>query len=174
MIIFCKITQKLIRLKFIVELVFWQQGILLSVTEIIFFFFFFSCQPGFCFWDSDAQGLCSLAYTTCFAQGPSLVLFQNGSTLVSFFLFCCSSVAQLCPTLCDAMDCSMLGFPVPHHLPELAQTHVNWVSDSIQPSHPLSSPSPAFNLSQYQGLFQWVSSSHQVAKALELQHQSFL
>ena len=74
------------------------------------------------------------------------------------------------------MDCSMPGFPVLHHLMELAQTHVHWVSDAIQPSHPLSSPSlPAFNLSQHQSLFQWVSSSHQVTKALELQlqHQSF-
>ena len=66
--------------------------------------------------------------------------------------------------------------PVLHHLPELAQTHVHWVGDSIEPSHPLSSPSPpAFNLSEHQGLFTWVSSSHQVAKVLEfqLQHQSF-
>ena len=68
------------------------------------------------------------------------------------------------------------GFPVLHHLPEFTQTHVHWVCDAIQPSHPLSSPSPpAFNLPQHQGLFQWVSSSHQVAKGLEfqLQHQSF-
>ena len=75
------------------------------------------------------------------------------------------------------MDCSTLGFPVHHQLPEIAQTHVHWVSDAIQPSHPLSSPSPpAFNLSQHPGLFQWVSSSHQVAQALELQlqHHSFL
>ena len=63
------------------------------------------------------------------------------------------------------MDCSTPAFPVLHHLPELAQTHVQWVSDAIQPSHPLSSASPpAFNPSQHQGLFQWVSSSHQVAK----------
>ena len=63
------------------------------------------------------------------------------------------------------MDCSIPGFPVHHHLPEHAQTHVHWVDDAIQPSYPLSSPSPpAFNLSQHQGLFQWVSSSHQVAK----------
>ena len=67
------------------------------------------------------------------------------------------------------------GNPDHHHLPELAQTHVLWVGDAIQPSHPLSSSSPAFNLSQNQGLFQWVSSLHQVAKILELQlqHQSF-
>ena len=63
------------------------------------------------------------------------------------------------------MDCSMTGLPVHHQLPEFTQTHVHWVSDAIQPSHPLSSPSPpAFNLSQQQGLFKWVSSSHQVAK----------
>ena len=72
------------------------------------------------------------------------------------------------------MDCSTPGFPVLHHLPEFAQTHVHWVSDAIQPCRPLSSLSPpAFNLSQQQGLFQWVSSLHQVARVLELQHQSF-
>ena len=66
-----------------------------------------------------------------------------------------SSVAHLCPTLCHPMDCSMPGFPVHHHLPELAQTHVRRVSDAIQPYHPLSSPSPpAFNLPQHQGLLQ--------------------
>ena len=68
-----------------------------------------------------------------------------------------ASVAQLCPTLCDPMDYSTPGFPVHHQLPEFAQTHVHRVGDAIQPSHPLSSPSPpAFNLSQHQGLFQWV------------------
>ena len=73
------------------------------------------------------------------------------------------------------MDCSTPGFPVHHWLPQLAETHVHPVSDAIQPSHPLSSPSPAFYLSQHPGLFQWVSSSNQVAKLLELQlqHQSF-
>ena len=76
-----------------------------------------------------------------------------------------SSVTQLCPTLCDPMDCSTPGFPVHCKLPELAQTHVYWVSDAIQPSHPLSSPSPpAFYLSQHQGIFKWVSSSHQWPK----------
>ena len=78
--------------------------------------------------------------------------------------------------LCDPMDCCMPGSPVHHQLPELTQTPVHWVSDAIQPSHPLSSPSPpVFNLSQHQGLFKWVSSSHQVARVLEfqLQHQSF-
>ena len=85
-----------------------------------------------------------------------------------------SSVIQSCPTLCDPMDHRMTGFPVYHQLPEFAQTHVHQVSGAIQPSHPLSSPSsPAFNLSQHQGIFKWVSSSHQVAKALEFQHQTF-
>ena len=78
--------------------------------------------------------------------------------------------------LCDSMDCSMPGFLVHHQLLELAQTHVHWVGDAIQSSHPLSSPSPpAFNLSQHQNFFQGVSSSHQVARILEfqVQHQSF-
>ena len=69
--------------------------------------------------------------------------------------------------LCNPMDCSMPGLPVLRHLRELAQTHVPWVGDAIQPSRPLSSSSPAFNLCQHPGLFQWVSSSHQVAKAWE-------
>ena len=89
---------------------------------------------------------------------------------------CCCSVAQSCPTLWDPINCCTPGFPVLHYLLEFAKTHVHWVNDAIQPSHPLSSPSPpAFNLSQHQGLFQWAGSSHQVAKVLELQlqHQSF-
>ena len=80
------------------------------------------------------------------------------------------------PDFCNPMNGSMPGLPVHHQLLEFTQTHVHWVSDAIQPSHPLSSPSsPALNLSQHQGLFQWVSSSSQVAKVLEfqLQHQSF-
>ena len=87
-----------------------------------------------------------------------------------------SSVAQSCRTLCDPIDCSSPDLPVHYQLLEFTQTHVHWVSDAIQPSHPWSSPSPhALNLSQHQGLFKWVSSSHQVAKVLEfqLQHQSF-
>ena len=87
-----------------------------------------------------------------------------------------SSVTQSCPTLWDPMDCSMPALCVHHQFLEFSQTHVHWVGDTIQPSHPLSSPSPPpFNLSQHQGLYKWVSSSHQVAKVLEfqLQHQSF-
>ena len=90
--------------------------------------------------------------------------------------WCCCSVAKLCLTLWDPMDCSTSGFPVLHHLPEFAQIHIHWTDNAIQPSHPLSLSSPlAFNISQHQGLFQWVGSLHQVANVLELQpqHQSF-
>jgi len=78
-----------------------------------------------------------------------------------------SSGTQSCLTLCDPMNCSMPGLPVRHQLPESTQPHVHWVDDAIQTSHPLSSPSPPdLNLSQHQGLFQWVNSLHQVAKVL--------
>ena len=81
-----------------------------------------------------------------------------------------SSVAQSCPTLCDLMNRSTPGLPVHHQLPEFTQTHVHRVCDAIQPSHPLSSPSPpAPNPSQHQSLFQWVNSLHEVSKVLELQ-----
>ena len=86
-------------------------------------------------------------------------LFLSSLSSVQF-----SSVTQSCLTLCSSMDCSTPGLPVHHQLPEFTQTHVDWVSDAIQPSHPLSSPSsPAFNLSQNLGLFKWVSSLHKVA-----------
>ena len=87
-----------------------------------------------------------------------------------------NSVAQSCPTLCVPVNRSTPGLPVHHQLPEFTQNHVHQVGDAIQPSHPLSSPSPpAPNPSQHQGLFQWVSSSREAAKVLEfqLQHQSF-
>ena len=94
-------------------------------------------------------------------------------TMVRIFLFLFSHLAF--SNSLRSMNYSMQGLPVLHNLWEFAQTHVHWVSDAIQPSHPLSSPSPAFNLSQHQGLFQWVGFLHQVAKVLELQlqHQSF-
>ena len=89
----------------------------------------------------------------------------NSSKMASSVQF--GSVAQLCLTLCNPMNRSTPGLPVHHQLLEFTQTHVHWVSDAIQPSHPLLSPSPlALNLSQHQGLFKWVSSSHQVAKVL--------
>ena len=88
----------------------------------------------------------------------------------------CCSLTNSCPVLCDLIDYSTPGSSALHYFLEFAQTHVYWVSDATQPSHPLSSPSPrAFHLSQHQGLFQWVGSSHQVAKVLafQLQCQSF-
>jgi len=92
------------------------------------------------------------------------------SLLLSHLQF--TSVTQSCPTFCDSMDCNTPGLSVNHQIPEFTQTLLHWVSDAIQPLHPLSSPSPpAFNLPQHQGLFKWVSSSHQVAKVLELQLQ---
>ena len=101
------------------------------------------------------------------ALGTSLcpwlnLLIHHNSSLDMTQLCCCCSVAKLHPTLCDLMDCSTPGFPGIYHLLELAQTHVHWVGDSIQPSRPLLSPSPAFCLSQHLGLFQWVGSSHPV------------
>ena len=93
----------------------------------------------------------------------------------SLLLVCCCSDAKLCLTICNPVSCIMPGFSVLRYLPEFAQMHVHWVSDAIQPLDPLLPPSFGLNLSQHQGLFQWVSSSHQVAKVLELQlqHQSF-
>ena len=109
------------------------------------------------------------------AKGRSLLCYfrSHTQTTASWWL---SSVDQSCPTLCNPMNCSTPGLPVHHQLLESTQTHVHRVDDAIQSSHLLSSPSPpALNLSQHQGLFQWVSSLHQVAKVLEfqLQHRSF-
>ena len=106
-------------------------------------------------------------------DGTSLFIFSRSTSLA---LVQFSSVTQSCPTLCNPMNRSTPGLPVHHQLLEFTQTHVHWVSYAIQPFHPPSSASlPAFNLSQPQGLFKWVSSSHEVAKILEfqLQHQSF-
>ena len=122
--------------------------------------------------------------TYCIAQGKEKRRYDLfiGHILLTLKIHCnmhsvqFSSVAQSCLTLCDPMNPSTPGLPVCHQLPELTQIHVHWVGDAIQPSHPLSSPSaPAPNLSQYQGLFKWVNSSHEVAKVLEfqLQRQSF-
>ena len=102
-----------------------------------------------------------------------IILYSRGIYVLSVQF---NSVAQSYPTLCNPMNRSTPGLPVHHQLPEFTQTHVHRVGDAIQPSHPLSSPSlPAPNPSQHQGLFQWVNSSHEVAKVLEfqLQHQSF-
>ena len=113
-------------------------------------------------------------------QGSNWMVYMSESLHVSthrtFTRDSLSSAAQSCPTLCDPVDCSMPGLPVHHQLPEFTQTHVHRVGDAIQPSHPLLPPFPsAFNRSQHQDLFKWVSSPHHVAKVLELQlqHQSF-
>ena len=114
----------------------------------------------------------------------TLSLWLYGPLLAKWclcLLICClglpsvqfSSVTQSCLIIYDPMYCKTPDLPVYHQLPEFTQTHAHWVGDVIQPSHPLSSPShPAFNLFQHQGLFQWVSSLHQVAKVLELQLQN--
>ena len=119
----------------------------------------------------------SLVIPHCLEYCSYIIHLKIGwSDSSKFILLQFSSFAQLCPALWDLMVCSTPGFPVHHQLPELAQTHGHRVGDAILPSHPLSSLSlPAFNLSQHQGLFQRVSSSHEMAKILEqqLQHQSF-
>ena len=140
----------------------------LFVLITYFKFSFFFCIYNFC--------------SCLLISSPSGVFFKSSfkkgrfmwNSVFNYLKF--SSVTQSCPTLCIPTDCSRPGFPVLHHLPELAQTHVHWVGDVIQPFHPLSSPSPpTFNLSHHQDLFQGVSSSHHVAKVLEfqLQHQPF-
>ena len=106
-----------------------------------------------------------------FLQPGNFLELNKSLFLPLLLLFSCSVMSESLGS-----QGSMPGFPVHHQLPELAQTHIHWVSDAIRPSHPLSSPSPpTFNLPQHQGLFQWVHSSHQVAKGLEFQlpYQSF-
>ena len=113
----------------------------------------------------DLSGSHQLKLQTVF---PSTL--QIRPNLLLCYYYC--SVTKLCLTLCDSMVCSMPGGPVLHHLPKFAQVHVHWVNDDMQPSHPLSTPSPpTICLSQHQGVFQWVGCSHQVAKVLELQFQ---
>ena len=108
------------------------------------------------------HGCCSCSWVARIGQGNARVPQW----------LCCCLVTQSCPTLCDPMDFSTSGSSVLHCIPEFAQIHVHWVSDAIQPSHLLLTPSPpALNLSQHQGLFQWVGSWHQVAKVLELELQ---
>ena len=108
----------------------------------------------------------------------SLYLLNSNSvtphtSLPASFQFSSVPFSHSCPTICDPMDYSVPDLLVHHQLPEFTQTHVHWVGDAIQPSHPLLSPSPpAFNLSPHQSPFQWVSSLHQVAKVLEFQLQT--
>ena len=118
-----------------------------------------------------------LTVTISCVSSPILLGRMNRSLLGRLILFCCScSVAKLCLALCNPINCMTPISHVLHYLPKFVQTHVHWVGYAIQPSYPLSSPSPlALNLFQNQGLFQCIGSSHQVAKVLELQfqHQSF-
>ena len=112
------------------------------------------CRIVYNIWSLDSYCCIELSF-------PPIVMFSLSSKLLTFYFSLdhqsVSSVTQLCPTLCDPMDCSMPGFPVHHQLLELTQTYVHQIGDAIQPSHPLSFLSPpAFNLSQCQGLFQWV------------------
>ena len=121
------------------------------------------------------QGTCPhTCQSLCQCACIHLFLFFDTSIMhcISTLLYQFSSVTQLCLTLCHPMNRSTPGLPVHHQLPEFTQTHVHWVSDAIQPSYPLSSPSPPDpNPSQHQGLFQCVNSLHQVAKVLEFQSQ---
>ena len=126
-------------------------------SSVFFLFLFLFFLPSFFL--SSSSSVCT-----------SSLDFSWKRTYIQF-----SSVAQSCLTLYNPMNHSTPGLPVHHQLPEFTQTHVHQIGDGIQPSLPLSSPSPAPNPSQHQGFFQWVNSSHEVAKVLEiqLQHQSF-
>ena len=117
------------------------------------------------------KSLCLVSpYLSKYSHSPKYCQYGLLLVLFEFIPFPFSSVAQSCPTFCDPMNRSMLGLPVHHQLPEFTQTHVHQVSDAIQPSHHLSSAAPpAPNPSQHQSLFQWVNSSHEVAKVLEFQ-----
>ena len=124
----------------------------------------------------ESESLLSLLNQMLISSRNILIKIPRNDVLPATGSLQFSSVDQSCPTLCDRMNCSTPGLFVHHQLPEFTQTHVHHVGDVIQPSHPLSSPSPpASNPSQHQGLFQRVNSSHEVAKVLEfqLQHQSF-
>ena len=131
----------------------------------------------FSYWVDDiklpsvqGKGVCSFSLMSLGPQALYLPQLVKWWWWKKTFLLLCCSVAKSCPVLCNSMNCSLPGFLVLHYPPESAQTPVHWVGNAIQPSHPLSPPSPpALNLSQHQGLFQWVSSLHQVAKVLELQ-----
>ena len=127
-------------------------------------------------WNMWKLMVCGVLLEWNFKTFPTFCFFMDWFKVILWSVSQFSSVIQSYPTLCDPMNRSMPGLHVHHQLPEFTQTHVHQVSDAIQPSRPLSFPSPpAPNPSQHQGLFQWVSFLHQVAKVLEfqLQHQSF-
>ena len=116
-----------------------------------------------------ASGSFSMSeFLTPGGQSTRALVSASASQFFASVQFKFSSVTQSCLALCDPMDRSTPGLPVHHQLLEFTHTHAHWVGDAIQPSHPLSSPSPpAFSLPQHQGLFKWVCSSHQLAKVLE-------
>ena len=150
--------------------------LILFVFHICTFICMHVCMCLIILFDSVARASALFPHKTCTWNASSSFIhnFLNLEAVVMAFSGC--SVAKSCLNLCDPMDCSIPGFPVLRCLPQFAQTQVHWVGDAIQPSYPLSPPSPlSFNLSQYQGPFQWICSLHQVAKVLELQlqHQSF-
>ena len=137
---------------FLVSSAFWTQAGL----------WFLLFQPR-CEWAASDQKQSGPPYTQCDQVTQKslhslLVQTENYGAQTCRGEKCCCSVAQSCPTLCNPMDRSTPGLPVHHQLPKFAQTHVCWLGDAVQTSHSLSSPSPAFNLSQHQGLFQWVGS----------------
>ena len=144
---------------FLLQGILWTQGLKLNLLHLLH-------------WQVDSLPLRHMG-SPLNTYKYFVIAYMHAFAYIRVVLF---SRSESCPILCHPMDCSTSGFTVLHHLPELAQTHIHWISDAIQPSHPLISSSlPAFNLFQHQGLFQWVSSLHQVVKVLELQlhHQSF-
>ena len=147
-------------------------------SDFLFFpsFFFVHCWPllvEFKIFYILQFSILLCIYFTSFMLKLSICLSYFEVEIQPFWILSVSSVTQSCPTLCDPMNCSTPGLSVHHQLPEFTQTHVHWVSDAIQPCHPLSSPSPpAPKPSQHQSLFQWVNSTHEVAKALEYDHLS--
>ena len=138
-----------------------MQYTLILHFSIIFYFTLFPHYPGI--------NSITIVFS-CTKLEEGLVYLYISPSSVQF-----SSVTQSCPTLCDPMNCSTQGLPVHHQLPQFTQTHVHWVDDAIQPSHPLLSLSPpTLNPSQHQSIFQWVNSWHEVVKVMESALASFL
>ena len=128
----------------------------------LFFEYMYNSQLNFWGWQFNSF-MVHFIQVNSFVKSPQRVHLRSVQLLSHIWLFATSRAI-----------CGTPGSPVLHYLLEFAQIHVHWVSDAIQPSLPLSSPSPpALNLSQHQGLFQWVDSLHQVAKVLDLHHRSF-
>ena len=152
----------------------------MPIYWLIYLFFLHWIERSFLS-DTEILGCIWVSFWTFYSDSVIYLYFHAKPYLRCYGFIMCfniswgsvqlSSVAQSCPTLCDSMNRSTPGLPVHHQLPEFSQTHVHRVSDAIQPSHPLSSsPSPpAPSPSQHQSLFQWVNSSHEVAKVLEFQ-----